>query len=72
MDEHNSTSLEGNPSIEQAEQNALGTNNYQKVEVVHRFADSHPWLHPLLGGIGIVLVIGIGLFVWQFLQKKSN
>ena len=62
---------EGSPGIEQAELKTLGTTTYQKAEVVHRFADSHPWFHPLIIGVGIVLIFLIGIFLLRTFQKKS-
>jgi uncharacterized membrane protein len=41
----------------------LGETNYQKIEVVHRFADAHPYVHPLLLGAVIVIVVGIVYFL---------
>lgn len=69
MNEQASATGEGNPDIERAEQQALGTSTYQKVEVVHRFADSHPWLHPLL----IVGILAIGILGVAFvLRMRKN
>ncbi|HVY72764.1 MAG TPA: hypothetical protein VG984_01780 [Candidatus Paceibacterota bacterium] len=60
MNESATSSGEGSPAVEQAEKQVLGNQNYQKVEVVHRFADSHPWVHPaLLGGIALIAAAAI-------------
>lgn len=71
MDEHTSGG-EGSSAIEQAEQKALGTTTYNKVEVVHRFADTHPWFHPLLVGIGIAVLVGVVLLVMKLRQKRGT
>ena len=71
MNESAETHGEGSPAIEQAEQNALGTTTYQKAEIVHRFADSNPWFHPLVLGVGAILIVVIGILVWRLLRKKS-
>ncbi len=63
------TSGEGSAAVEHLEQQILGNKNYQKVEVVHRFADSHPWFHPLLV-IGIVAVI-VGI-AWLIKRNKPS
>jgi hypothetical protein len=55
----NESSNEGNPSVEHAEQQLLGTTTYQKAEAVHKYADANPWLHPVLlvGGVLVIFVI---------------
>ena len=64
-------SSEGSPAVEQAEKQILGNENYQKVEVVHRFADSHPYFHPLLI-VGIIAIIAPAIFfVIRHRQKKN-
>lgn len=52
-----STTGEGSPQMEAAERHILGAENYEKAEVVHRFADTHPWFHPtlLLGTVAIFI-----------------
>lgn len=45
MNEQTETGGEGSPAIEQTEKQILGNDAYQKAEVVHRFADTHPWFH---------------------------
>ena len=67
-----STTQEGNPAVEQAEKQVLGDANYQKVEIVHRFADSHPYVHPLLLGIAAPVIIGIIFFLTQRMRKRSE
>ena len=67
MNEQATISGEGSPAVEQAEQRVLGQENYQKAEVVHRFADTHPWVHPLLIALGILIVVGIG---WLIMRRK--
>ena len=54
---------EGNPAVEQAERQALGNENYQKAEVVHRFADTHAWFHPALvvGSVGLIIIVILAL-----------
>jgi hypothetical protein len=59
MHENSTTSQEGSPGVEQAERQVLGETNYQKAEVVHRFADSHPYVHPLLIGITVLILAGV-------------
>ena len=62
---HDDSTGEGSPAIERAEQQALGTSTYQKVEVVHRFADTHTWFHPLLVfSILAITAVGVGSVLW--------
>lgn len=66
MNESSEMHVEGNPEIEQAEQKALGTTTYEKVEVVHEYANTHPWFHPTLaigGAVVIVCVIQVIFFI---------
>jgi hypothetical protein len=67
-----STSQEGNPAVEQAEKQVLGDSNYQKVEVVHRFADAHPYVHPLLIGTAGLIIIGIIFLVIRHWRKGTG
>ena len=66
------TSEEGNPSIEAVERQALGTTSYQKVEVVHRFANASPWFHPLLVVAAVVAVACVFLLLKRITAKKPN
>ena len=65
----NESAGEGSPGIERAEQQALGTSTYQKVEVVHHFADTHPWFHPLLV-VGILALATLAVAgLWRMRKK---
>lgn len=65
-DSQPSTSSEGSPAVEQAEKQVLGNANYQKVEVVHRFADTHPWFHPLLAAGVVIVVVCVAVFLIRY------
>jgi hypothetical protein len=66
-----STSSEGIPAVEQVEKKVLG-NNYQSVEVVHRFADTHPWFHPVLAIGAIVIVVCIALVLSRYIRGRRK
>ena len=63
-----STNSEGSPAVEQAERQVLGSTTYQKVEVVHQFADTHLWFHPVL--LGVIVLIAAGVLV--FFVRRSR
>ncbi|MDO8604503.1 MAG: hypothetical protein Q7K40_03880 [bacterium] len=65
-----STPLEGTPAIEEAERQIFG-NNYEKVEIIHRFSDNHPWFHPVLVSGVIVIIVCIVLATKHKLSKQS-
>ena len=71
MHEMAESSGEGSPAVEQVEKQILGTENYQKAEVVHRFADENQWVHPLLIG-GSVVVIVCGILLTRYFLKRRN
>jgi cobalamin biosynthesis Mg chelatase CobN len=73
MTGHATTSGEGSPAVEQAEQHILGAENYQKAEVVHQFADTHPWFHPLVIVVIILVVAGVGWLIKRKMnQQEAN
>jgi hypothetical protein len=65
------TSTEGNPAVEEAERQFFGNENYQKAEVVHRFADTHAWLHPLLGVVAVAVLVCVVLLLRKYFKRKS-
>ena len=66
-----SSAGEGNPAVEQAERQALGNENYQKAEVVHRFADSHTLFHPALIAGGLVLIVFVIVMQRRFGKART-
>jgi hypothetical protein len=72
MNEQSEAGGEGSPAVERAEKQVLGTDTYQKAEVIHRFADTHPWFHPLLLGGFAILVLCVGLFLYKHFAKKHD
>lgn len=72
VNESTTTPQEGSPAVEQAEKQVLGETNYQKVEVVHRFADSHPYIHPLLLGVVALIIIGVLFFLTKRMRKGGE
>ncbi len=72
MNEQSISTGEGNPAAERAEQHILGSENYQKAEVVHRFAETHPWFHLTLAVGAVVIVLGITFFVRRYIRSKAD
>jgi hypothetical protein len=64
--------VEGSRAVEQAEQKILGNENYQKVEVIHRFADTYNWVYPVfISGTLLIIVSIILLMVYRIKNKKE-
>lgn len=72
MNENNEIPSEGSSAVEQAELKVLGKENYQKAEIVHYFANTHPWFHPLLAIAVLTVVAGFVWFIKRKRQPKAN
>ena len=72
MNNYSNLAQEGSPEVEQAERQVLGETNYQKAEVVHRFADTHPWFHPVLLVSVALVMVGIGYGVRRHFKMENN
>ncbi len=70
MNEH--SAAERNPTVEHAEQQALGTTTYQKAEVVHQYADSHPWVHPVLLVVAVIIILAAILYKRKVTPKGDH
>jgi hypothetical protein len=66
-----SSTSERSPAVEQAERQLLGNGAYQKAEVVHNYASTHPWVHPTLIAGLVALVIGIAYWLWSRRTSKT-
>ncbi|GEM_PF-3996995 len=61
---------EGNPAVEQAEKKVFG-NNYQRIETVHRFADTHAWVFPI-SAIGVLAIVVCIMFVLRRSMRRRH